>query len=311
MQIVAALAGAIIGALVAYVLDASVRAPQRRRDEIRALATALLAELEANLESYWKAFGRHIQEELQPGEPLVRLAIGNAGQNVTPVFDHNAGRLGLLDANDSARIVRAVALFKGHIETAAQRYAEITWFTNQTYESARANQMDVAKRFENFRTKAQIETGNALREQSRELTNAMRDAVETLKRILAASGPARGESALNLADGLAWATAILALCGVFLAAWSSVSVSSNFVGMMGTWGGISKVPTKLVLEQKAYSTGALIAFAAVAVAQVLSIASKDRKGPGGPIIIVSVVIVALVIGFTVSLGSYLDKVAGN
>jgi hypothetical protein len=93
VEIVAALAGAVVGALVGYFLNAKIWEPQRTREETRRLAAALLVEAKAWKELYWEVLGKDI-ETLESGQPLGSLMLV-PGHNLLVVYDSNAGKIGL------------------------------------------------------------------------------------------------------------------------------------------------------------------------------------------------------------------------
>ncbi len=107
----------------------------------------------------------------------------------------------------------------------------------------------------------------------------------------------RGGLQLSTSEGLSWSAVIFAFLGAALSAYSSASVSSKFVAMLGTWGGGGKVPIKILLDQKAYTSGALIAMGCAFAAQVGGLA-EVRGGPGDAIVALAVLAALVVLAYT-------------
>jgi len=191
MELVAALGGAIVGALAVYVLHVKVEEPERTRQETRRLAAALLAEIEENKERYWKAFGEYLHT-LQAGQPLERIAYIITTQDFFSVYDNNTDKLGLFSQPDIRTIVRAMTLWKGYVESINRAHRMISEFTTLMHESARASLMipghpiaelkAAAQNAEKMRGEAQVAMATGLQQESRDLMAAVDEAIVALKK---------------------------------------------------------------------------------------------------------------------------------
>lgn len=77
--------------------------------------------------------------------------------------------------------------------------------------------------------------------------------------------------AMSTAAGLQWASVILSLVAAMFAGFSTARFPVALTRSMPTWWG-SLVPAKIVLEQKAYSAGALWAISSAFLFQTISMA---------------------------------------
>ncbi len=178
MEVVAALAGAVVGALAGYFLNAKVWEPQRVREKRSRLAAALLAEAKAWKELYWQVFGEYL-ETLEPGKPLGSMMLVTH-QNLLVVYDNNAGDIGLFPQADIQLIVRTATLTKGYLETLNQQHDEISRWTDLIHESSRAGMPEAAKNAKRFRDEARVAAADTLRKQSRGMLQALDAAIEAL-----------------------------------------------------------------------------------------------------------------------------------
>ncbi len=184
--------GALLAVLVAYWINANVVEFRQRYEERQRLAIALLAELEANRERYWRTFGKYIQEDLKPGQRLDRFGARVTNQNFTVVYDNNADKLGLFDPEDTATIVHAMTVGKGHVESIGQFYEEVSQIVTQMHESMRAGLVDAGKKFGERQEKALVEGGDRLRVESREAVGAVDQAIAVLRDKYTKLGPPPG-----------------------------------------------------------------------------------------------------------------------
>jgi hypothetical protein len=99
---------------------------------------------------------------------------------------------------------------------------------------------------------------------------------------------------MNTGEGFQWGSVVLSFVGAVLAAYSTARFPVRLAEAMPTWWG-SLVPAKVVLEQKAYSAGALLAISFAFFFQLLSL--MRLSFPSG--IIVLVAGFALAVGITI------------
>lgn len=181
MEVLAALAGAVVGAVVGYFINARVWGPQQRREETKRLAAALLAEAKTGLERYRAVFGDYIQS-VEPGQPLTKLGARVGSQNFFAVFEANADKLGLFRPDDITLIVRAETLAKGIIEGVNQVSATLSGLDTLMHQYGLTRNVAAMENIRRQWETAAVTAGDMLRVESRDFVKAAEAAIYALER---------------------------------------------------------------------------------------------------------------------------------
>jgi hypothetical protein len=119
---------------------------------------------------------------------------------------------------------------------------------------------------------------------------------------------------MPLTVGFQWASLLLSFLAAILAAYSTARMPIRLARAMPTFWG-SLVPAKVVLEQKAYSAGALWAVSSASLSQLLSLLPSS-SGSGLIPLTASIVLTVVIATFTLRLRrlfvtGYLRRIAGS